>query len=521
MKTKLLLLCSMLISIIAFSQESTIRFWSNSDAPYSSTALRIKSKVYLLKHLNVASFKAKLPTAHKELSDRSNTSTVVIEIPTPNGGEASFRVQRSQLMEPGLEAKFPEIRTFRGQGITDPQATIVLDYNLNGVHAMVLTPAGDYFIDPAITGNTTDYIVYYKKDLIKTFIFEEGKPITVNQDEPAQTAARAAALPNAAQNVTAINCPGTSLRKYRMAIACTGEYAVAATGVASPTVAQTLSCIQTTFARVVGVYEKELAITMVLVANENAVIFTNASTDPFTGNNNANTLITESQTVIDKYITDANYDVGHTFSTGGGGLSDLGVICASGAKASSITGSPTPTGDGYDIDYVAHEMGHAFGANHTFNDNSNGSCSGNYNNTTNNEPGSGSTIMAYAGICTGDDLQPHSDPYFTAMSFNEIEAYNTTGSGKSCAVNIATTNHPPVVALTADYTIPYKTPFVLTGSATDPDGDSLTYCWEQVNVGGTACTWNAPRTTSKGDAPIFRSFTVSYTHLTLPTIYSV
>jgi len=504
MKKSLLLSFSLLCTVIAFSQESSFKLWKNSTNKGTVEQMRIKTTDYQLKSLDVQSFKAMLPTVKKATGDYSNNYTVVIGIPMPTNEMATFRIQRSNIMDPVLEAKYPDIKTFSGQGISDPTATIVLDYNLMGVHAMVLTSHGDYFIDPAFTGNSTDYLVYYKRNLIKTYVFQEGTPIVTDQSQ--QDAGKAPVQQDTVLNVLPVNCTGTKLRSYRMAIACTGEYAVAATGKTAPTVAQTLSCIQTTFARVVGVYEKELAITMVLVAKEDTIIFTNASTDPFTGNNNANTLITESQTVINKYITAANYDVGHTFSTGGGGLSDLGVICTAATKASSITGSPTPTGDGYDIDYVAHEMGHAFGANHTFNDNSNGSCSGNYNNTTNNEPGSGSTIMAYAGICTGDDLQPHSDPYFTAMSFNEIEKYNTTGTGRTCAVNTTLTNHPPVVALPANFSIPFKTPFRLFGTATDPDGDAITYCWEQINVGGTACTWNAPGTKNEGDAPLFRFF---------------
>ena len=507
MKKSLLIVLAMVVTVLAFSQEKSYSLWKNSSKDLSFSQLRIKATDYLLKSIDVPTFKLLLPTVHKDILDRSNNNTVVIGIPMPGDVMATFRIQMSDVLDPVLEAKYPGIRTFKGQGISDPRATIVLDYNLNGLHAMVLSPSGDYFIDPAQTGNTSDYIVYYKDNLIKQYIFEEGVPPSqANQSQTPVIQAKAPVQPNLPQNVTPVNCTGKSLRKYRMAIACTGEYAVAATGVASPTVAQTLSCIQTTFARITGVYEKELAITMVLIAKEDTIVFTNASTDPFTGNNNANTLITESQTVINSYIGSANYDVGHTFSTGGGGLSEVGVICTAGTKASSITGSPTPTGDGYDIDYVAHEVGHAFGANHTFNDNANGSCQGNYSNTTNNEPGSGITIMAYAGICTGDDLAPHSLAIFTAPSFDEIEKYNTTGIGRTCAVNVATTNLPPVVSLPANYTIPYKTPFQLNGSATDPNGDSITYCWEQKNVGGTACVWNAPRTTNEGNAPIFRPF---------------
>ncbi|MGO4708720.1 reprolysin-like metallopeptidase, partial [Chryseobacterium sp. 2TAF14] len=169
---------------------------------------------------------------------------------------------------------------------------------------------------------------------------------------------------------------GSQIRIYRLAVACTGEYAVAATGYASPTVAQTLSAIVTTVNRVNGVYEQDLAVRLVLVANETSVIFTDPSTDPFTGNDDAYTLIDESQTNINSIIGAANYDVGHTFSTGGGGLAGLGVICTNSQKASGITGSSNPIGDPYDIDYVAHELGHQFGGPHTFNATT-GSCNGN------------------------------------------------------------------------------------------------------------------------------------------------
>ena len=500
MKKCLLIVFSVLVSAVVFSQETSYRLWKNSSNSRPVSEMRIPTTAYLLKSLDLKSFKAMLPTVRKATGDYSVDNSVVIGIPMPDGKMGTFRIQRSNIMDPELEAKYPDIRTFSGQGISDPTATIVLDYNLMGIHAMVLTSHGDYFIDPAFKDNTVDYLVYSKSNLINIHPFQEGSPMDFN--EPTTVGGKAPAQQDTVLNVLPVNCTGTKLRSYRMAIACTGEYAVAATGKPAPTKAQTLSCIQTTFARVVGVYEKELAITMVLVAKEDTIIFTNASTDPFTGNNTATTLINESQTQITKYIGSANFDVGHTFSTGGGGLSGLGVICNASQKASSITGSPTPTGDGYDIDFVAHEMGHAFGGNHTFNDNTNGSCQGNYSSTTNNEPGSGTTIMAYAGICTGDDIQPHSDAFFTAISFNEIEKYNTTGTGRTCAVNTTLTNHPPVVALPANYSIPLKTPFRLMGSATDVDGDALTYCWEQINVGGTPGKWNAPA----GDAPIFRFF---------------
>jgi subtilisin-like proprotein convertase family protein len=423
----------------------------------------------------------------------------IMLVPLPNGKSARFKIWECPVMAPELAAQFPNIKTYAGQGIDDPLATIKLDWTEMGFHAMILSPVStSIFIDGYERNDKKNYISYFKSDFVKKEAFsEEGESKLIN-DRKAIILNNAVAKP---AQVLASQCIGTQLRTYRLAVACTGEYAVAATGLASPTVAQTLSCIVTTVNRVDGVYEKDLDIRIVLVPTETNVVFTNASTDPFSGNNNANTLITESQTVIDANIGNANYDMGHTFSTGGGGLSDLGVICQTGSKASSITGSPSPVGDPYDIDYVAHEMGHSIGADHTFNSKL-GSCSGNGSNTTNAEPGSGTTIMAYAGICSTDDLQPHSDPNFHAVSLDEITAYMINGTGNTCAVVTSTGNIAPVVNAGANYTIPISTPFVMTGSATDANGDVLSYSWEETDIGGAYNAWNAP----SGNDPIFRSF---------------
>jgi hypothetical protein len=176
-------------------------------------------------------------------------------------------------------------------------------------------------------------------------------------------------------------------------------------------------------------------------------------------------------------------------------------VCKNNVKASGVTGIDPPVGDPYDVDYVAHEVGHQFGANHTFNATT-GDCSGQGDITANAEPGSGSTIMGYAGICEQNNLQSNTDPYFHALSFDEITTYINSGEGNNCGTSIATGNHPPVVNAGANYFIPKSTPFVLTGSATDVDGDALTYNWEQINTGAPSGDWNNP----SGDAPIFRSF---------------
>lgn len=433
-----------------------------------------------------------LPTEKNILNGRNNTP--VLLIPMPDGKMAKFHVWESSVMAPALAAAYPELKTFTGQGIDDPTATIKLDWTEFGFHAMILSPiSGSIFFDPYDQKTVINYISYYKADFKKKDKFTELPPIKYPKNAAAKTS------PN---NVLAGACVGTQLRTYRLAVACTGEYAVAATGLTFPTVAQTLAKIVLTINRVNGVYEKELSIRLTLIATENKVIFTDPATDPFLGNNNSTTLIDESQRIIDSAIGNANYDIGHSFSTGGGGLAGLGVVCTAGQKASGITGSPLPVGDAYDIDYVAHEMGHEFGGEHTFNSEQGFCGGGNRSSTANAEPGSGSTIMAYAGICDTDDLQQHSDAQFHAISFDQITQYSINSTGNSCAVTTSTGNAAPVVNAGANYTIPLSTPFVLTGSATDVNGDALTYCWEQVDVGGPGTVWNAP----SGNAPLFRSF---------------
>lgn len=434
---------------------------------------------------SMKSFLFSLPSEASAIANRNQMP--VIRIPMPDGKTAEFRVWESSIQEPGLQAKFPDIKTFAGQGITDPYATVRLDIGPNGFHAQVLTVNGSYYIDPYARGEVNNYISYFRTDLLKANTFLCEVP-----DNPSQLNGP----------VTEAACLGTDLRTFRLAVACTGEYAQAP-GIAAGTNAATLhNAIVTTVNRVVGVYEKEVSIRMILVANNNLVEFLNAATDPFNGNNNANVLINESQTVIDNFIGSANYDIGHTFSTGGGGLAQLNSPCGP-SKARGITGSPFPTGDPYDIDYVAHEMGHQFGGNHSM------SGCGSSPSTTKYEVGSGTTIQAYAGICGGENIQPNSDPYFHGISFDEISNFVVSGGGAGCAVVTATGNTLPVIAPLANngVSIPPSTPFTLSASATDVNGDALTYNWEQwdFNPGG-GVSWNAGATGPVNNSyPLFKS----------------
>ena len=257
--------------------------------------------------------------------------------------------------------------------------------------------------------------------------------------------------------------------------------------------------------RVNGVYERDLAIRMVLVANNDAIIYTDPAADPYT-NSNGSAMLGENTTNLNTVIMTANYDIGHVFSTGGGGVATLNGPCG-GNKARGVTGLTNPVGDAFSIDYVAHEMGHQWGANHTFNGAVSNCSGGNRSSTSAYEPGSGITIMAYAGICGNQDLARHSIDTFHVKSLEVIVAYSQTGTGNTCAVPTATGNTPPTITSVGgtSFNIPKGTPFALTASGSDADNDTLTYDWQQYNLGGS--TTAVPNTDSDGTArPIFRPY---------------
>ncbi|MCW5922538.1 MAG: proprotein convertase P-domain-containing protein [Saprospiraceae bacterium] len=412
----------------------------------------------------------------------------IISIPMPNGKASRFRLTESPVMAPELQAKFPEIRTYTGHGIDDPTALLKCDWTPHGFHAMVISPLhSTVFVDPYSHGDTEHYTVYFKKDYLPQkndapFVCEtpdeDWQEITLNESS--------AKLQGDCQ-----------LRRYRLALACTGEYAIFHGG----TTQLALAAMNTTMNRVNGVYENDFAITMQIIANNNLIVYLNPSTDPYT-NGNASTMLGQNQTNITNVIGAANYDIGHVFGTNSGGVANLGVVCNNNNKARGVTGSGAPIGDPFDIDYVAHEMGHQFGGSHTFNGTAS-SCSGNGSAASAMEPGSGSTVMAYAGICGAHNVQANSDDYFHARSIQQIGTFAVTGTGNNCPVKINTGNNNPSVNAGPDYIIPKSTPFALTATGSDPDGDALTYCWEQIDA--ALGTTNPPAATN-ATGPMFRSF---------------
>jgi hypothetical protein len=447
-------------------------------------------KAYRLVSLDVVAFHDLARTAPLELTHAAEEASPVMMLPMPDGTFAAFRIQESPIVTPALAARLPEVKTYRGQGIAEPTATARLDFTPEGFHGFIRSEAGTVYIDPFLKGDTEYYISYWRRDYERSADSPAFHCDFAQRNPGSDVTDRGISSENRPATLAA---SGATLRTYRLALAADAEY----TQFHGGTVAGAQAAMVTTMNRVNGIYEQDVAVRMTMVDNT-AIVFTDAGTDPY---NNDSGDLDANQTTIDDLIGTDNYDIGHLFGTGGGGIAGLGVVCSPDEKAVGLTGSGNPVGDAFDVDYVAHEMGHQFGANHTFNGTTSNCGGGNRHASAAYEPGSGTTIMAYAGICGAEDLQPHSDPYFHVKSFDEIVAFITTGGGNDCAVQTSTGNGAPTVNAGVILTIPKSTPFYLTGSATDPDGNPLTYCWEQFNL-GTA----SPPNTDNGTRPIFRSF---------------
>ncbi len=427
-------------------------------------------------------------------SGNSFQDATIITLPRPDGKLRQFRIWQSPMMAPALAQRYPGLHTFTAEALDNPRVSAKIDYTSFGFHAYVFDGASSYLIDPCYSSPQGAYLVYFKKDFSRPsdnlmFCAAEGEssipPIHAKEQEAAR------------QN-------GNVRKIYRLALAADYEYCVAVAG-AGPTKAAVLAKMVTTMNRVNGVYEREFSVTMQLIANEDTLIF---NTDPTAySNNNGPVMLGQNQTIVDARIGTANYDIGHVFSTGGGGIASQGVICNTNSKARGVTGRASPMGDGFDIDYVAHEMGHQFGAGHTFNA-STGSCAGNGVRNLSFEPGSGSTIMAYAGICGGgNDFQNHSDDYFHFASLDQIGQFITTGGGHTCA-QLQSAPDTTVVQLpgfAASYYIPLFTPFELESPrALNADSGRLSYCWEQADAGGR--DFGKSLADTHLDGPLFRSF---------------
>jgi hypothetical protein len=497
MRNLLLFATALLCSTLSFAQD----YWR----PHTDNARIITDKAvarlafptdFKLFDLNLTPLRNEV---FKTVGNTSGHSTI-ISLPNADGQIEQFKITEASNFEPALQAQFPEIRAFSGTGITDKYATLKLSISPQGIQAMVFrTEKENEFVEPYSADHTV-YTVFKKQP--RTLPWKCTTPdLKLATDIGNQ-------LPNVAARSTG------DMKTLRLAQSVTAEYSNYFGATSASQVSLVLAAVNATLTRCNGVYEKDLAIHLNLIAAATSVFYYNASTDPYsaasTGAGGA--WNSELQSTLTSVIGAANYDIGHLFgaSGGGGNAGCIGCICVDNSKGSGFT-SPAdniPQGDNFDIDYVVHEVGHQLGANHTFSMSNEGT-------GVNVEPGSGITIMGYAGI-TSQDLAPHSIDIFHAASIAQIQSNLTS---KTCPVttSLAGSNATPAVNAGSNYTIPISTPFALTGSATDGNAsDVLTYCWEQNNSASSSQTGTSSvASATKASGPNW----ISFAPATSPTRY--
>jgi len=472
-KKLLVFVLLLLMSAMVYAQDNYWKPVNYADIRLNSTDkiennFSLKGESYF--HLNKEGISTHLSGA--PLRSNNTTSTITLEVPILNGRNMPFEMYKTNTMSPQLAANYPKINSYVGKSLTPGDGSILrITITPQGFYGMVLKPgSGQLFINP-IDKNGQYYTVFNKANA--TNLMQQVCEVVGNDSLAEQIGDN---------EYQTFDVDDSTLRTYRLALACTGEYAqfhINDAGVGGGTTAQqkaaVLAAMVVSVDRVNSIYERDLAVSFQLVSNNDQIIYLNGATDPYT-NGNAGAMINENQTVINNVIGFSNYDIGHvygTFSGIGSGLAGLGVVCTN-LKASGVTGTSTPVGDPFVVDFVSHEIGHQFGANHTQNNN----CQ--RNSPTAVEPGSGNTIMGYAGICA-PNVQNNSDAHFHQVSLNEMYNFVTTSFGANCATTTSIANSPPTVSTSPFYFIPYGTAFYLDATASDPDGDALTYNWEQLD----------------------------------------
>ncbi|AWN73210.1 TPA: reprolysin-like metallopeptidase [Legionella anisa] len=464
---------------IASAQDRVIQnFFKDVDPSEISSTIKnnIQASHFRLVEIDLSQLYAELENVpHRD--ELKSGEALQIELPLPDKTTKLYQVEENSTLHPELSAKFPQIKTYDAYGVTEPGELVKMDLTPQGFHAMIFRPGKDpVFIDPLKKGNTQYYIIYNKKDFITSKRLKCG----VHSQSPFATS------PVRSKHFASFN--PCQLKKYRLAMAATAQY----TQYFGGTVGAALGAQATTINRVNGVYEIDMAITMQIIANNYLIIYTDPNNQPYT-HGDPESMIDENQENVNQVIGPLNYDIGHVVDSAGSGLAALASVCNNQIKASGVTGRTNPIGDPFDIDYVAHEIGHQFGANHVQNNN----CQ--RNGPTAVEPGSGSTIMSYAGICP-PNVQMNSDAYFNGISLQEMGNFVSSPS-HTCPVTTPIVSAPVINFVNGGF-IPAQTPFALIASATKTGGGILTYSWEQMN---NEVSRQPPVSTATG-GPNFRSF---------------
>ena len=472
----------------------------NAGVPASARALR----------LNKAALAQQLARAPMERTADLRNSPAVVSLPMPDGSFQRFHVEESPVMDAELVARYPEIKSYRGQGIDDATATVRFDWTPRGLHALVLSAGRAVNILPPNQADMTTYASYY----------DQGELFKCDVTELHQTEA------GAARRASPEVAVGTTLRTYRIAIAATNEFC---TLLGNNNVANSTAAINAFLNGINAIWERELSVHMNLV-NAPSVVYAGdnascggactAANDPYT-NGNTTAMLNEVRPDLATKVGTGNYDIGHVLGTNSGGVAYVGVVCRDGlcngepgaCKGGGASGMRAPAGNSGSVGLWAHELGHQFGGNHTQNGTTGNCGGGNRSDATSFETGSGFTILSYVGICGSDNIANTRDLRWHAGSFAELSNFLAGAQAMGCAVNTATGNNIPTVDAGPATTIPRQTPFTLTATGTDADpGDipNLTFIWEQLDAGG-ALYPNPPYGDQPGDPatttrPLFRAF---------------
>lgn len=453
---------------------------------------------YRLLSLDMPAMREYLQAAPQEGSAQAKAGKFRLALPLPDGSMETFSAWESPIMHPELAAKFPMIKTYAGKSVENPHVIIRFGYGDGGFHAFIPDQNGGTVISRYAFKQSQYHLCYFNNDVPWS---EIDLPPVMCGHQPKEAISQDN-VPVVQDAPLTFRGGGegklTERRNYAFALACTGEYGISHGG--------TVPLVMETLVQATGILnallERDNNVRLVLISNNDKLVFINPNNDPFINSNNGHALLDENEAALENLIGNANYDVGHLFTNGCvdvGGVVN-GQVCT-GGKGRGVTCHGSLDVVGITTRIAAHEMGHQFEADHTFN-NCPGA-GGQFNSSSAWEPGSGSTLLSYKGSCGSNNIPGAMNVHYHSGNIEEFWNFTHFQAGNACPFKITTTNHSPQVELpyTDGFFIPISTPFELEAIATDEDGDPLTYSWEQINLGP-----NSPLGMPIGDAPSFRVY---------------